>query len=109
MAESAAGMICSGRATLSQYLDTGRKQSLTVRLPSCGVSSCCKTGSGPREAKTSPGNSSTGSRFMVDRAAPVIMLVAPGPIEEVHAKAERRFFILAKPAAVCTIPCSLRA
>ena len=39
-----------------------------------------------REAKTSPGRSSTGSRFTVARAAPVIMFVAPGPIELVQAK-----------------------
>jgi len=43
----------------------------------------------------SPGNSSTGMRLMVAVAAPVIMLVAPGPIDDVQAKVCRRFFILA--------------
>src|ERR671939_1852317 len=99
MAAKAAGMSCSGRLILSQYRQTGRKQSFTERSPSCGASSCCRTGSGPREEKTSPGKSSTGRRFMVARAAPVIILVAPGPIEEVHAKVERRFLIFAEPAA----------
>ena len=84
-------MICSGRLTLSQYLETGLKASLTVRSPSCGASSCWRTGSGPREAKTSPGSSRTGSRFIVARAAPVTMFVAPGPMEEVQAKVWRRF------------------
>ena len=46
---------------------------------------------------------------MVARAAPVTMLVAPGPIEEVHAHAESRFRIRANPTAVCTMACSLRA
>ena len=36
-------------------------------------------------ANTSPGSSRTGSRLMVASAAPVTMLVAPGPMEEVHA------------------------
>lgn len=56
----------------------------------------------------SPGRRSTGRRFMVARAAPVIMLVAPGPIEEVQARAESRLRILAKADAVWTMPCSLR-
>ena len=42
-------------------------------------------------------------------AAPVSMLVAPGPIEEVQAKMRNRLFILAKAVAVCTMACSLRA
>ena len=57
----------------------------------------------------SPGSSSTGSRLMVATAAPVTMLVAPGPIEVVQASVCRRLFIFAKAAAVCTIACSLRA
>jgi hypothetical protein len=42
----------------------------------------------------------------VATAAPVIMLVAPGPIEEVQANACRRFFVLAKAVLVWTIACS---
>ncbi len=38
----------------------------------------------------------------------MIMLVAPGPIEEVQTNVCRRFFILAYATAVCTIACSLR-
>ena len=56
-----------------------------------------------RLAKISPGRSSTGSRFTVAVAAPVIMLVAPGPIEEVQAKVPNRFLALAKAVAACTI------
>ncbi len=43
----------------------------------------------------SPGSNHTGRRLMVAMAAPVSMLVAPGPMEEVQAKVCRRFFILA--------------
>jgi len=48
-----------------------------------------------RVAKVSPGSSSTGIRLIVASAAPVTMLVAPGPIDEVHAKACSRSFIRA--------------
>ena len=48
-------------------------------------------------------------RLMVASAAPVTMLVEPGPIEAVQAKACRRFLIRAKPTDACTIACSLRA
>jgi hypothetical protein len=48
-----------------------------------------------RRAKMSPGSSSTGRRLMVAVAAPVIMLVAPGPMEERQAKVCRRFLTLA--------------
>ena len=41
------------------------------------------------------GRHSTGSRFTVAVAAPVIMFVAPGPIEELQASAPSRFFIFA--------------
>jgi hypothetical protein len=47
--------------------------------------------------------------LIVAAAAPVSMLVAPGPIEVVHASVARRLRIFAKPAAVCTIACSFRA
>jgi hypothetical protein len=90
----------------SQYLETGRKQSLTDTSCDPGDSSCCSTGAGPRAAKMSPGSSRTGSRLMVASAAPVSMLVAPGPIELVQASVRRRFAILAKPTAVWTIACS---
>ena len=62
----------------------------------------------PARRVVSPGSSSTGSRLIVASAAPVTMLVAPGPIEEVHASVARRRVAFAKPAAVCTIDCSLR-
>ena len=45
---------------------------------------------------------------MVAVAAPVIMLVAPGPMEERQAKVCRRFLTLAYAVAACTAPCSLR-
>ncbi len=48
-----------------------------------------------RRAKMSPGINSTGSRLMVAPAAPVTMFVAPGPIDEMHAKVCRRFLVLA--------------
>jgi hypothetical protein len=38
----------------------------------------------------SPGSSRTGRRLIVASAAPVTMFVAPGPIEVVHAKVDRR-------------------
>ena len=73
-----------------------------------GDSSCCSTGATLRRAKMSPGSSSTGSRLMVASAAPVIMLVAPGPIEEVQMNAFSRLLALAYPAAMWTAACSLR-
>ena len=45
---------------------------------------------------------------MVASAAPVTMLVAPGPMELVQASVWSRFFCRAKAAAVWTIACSLR-
>ena len=85
------------------------KQSFTEMSPRDGASSCCRTGSEGRVANTSPGSSSTGSLLIVASAAPVIMLVAPGPIDVVHTRAPSRFFIRAYPTAVCTIACSFRA
>ena len=72
----------------------------------CGDSSCCSTGAGCRLAKMSPGSRSTGSRLMVAVAAPVTMLVAPGPIELVQANVPRPRRALAKAIAVCTMACS---
>ena len=46
---------------------------------------------------------------MVASAAPVIMLVAPGPTDEVQANVASRLRIRANPAATCTMACSLRA
>ena len=57
----------------------------------CAASSCCSTGAGTRLAKMSPGSSSTGRRLIVAPAAPVSMLVAPGPIDVVQASVRRRF------------------
>ena len=55
------------------------------------------------------GSSSTGMRLVVASAAPVSMLVEPGPIEAVQASAWVRLRIREKPTAACTMPCSLRA
>ena len=74
----------------SKNRHTGRKQSLTEIVPSCGASSCCSTGCGPRFAKVSPGSSSTGRRLTVASAAPVTMFVAPGPTDDVQANAPSR-------------------
>ena len=62
-----------------------------------------------RVAKTSEGRSRTGIRLTVAVAAPVTILVAPGPTDERQAKVDRRLRMRAKPQAVCTIACSLRA
>jgi hypothetical protein len=62
-----------------------------------------------RVAKKSLGSSSTGMRLIVASAAPVTMLVEPGPMEAVQAKACSRFLIRAKPTEACTMACSLRA
>jgi len=62
-----------------------------------------------RLAKMSPGRSSTGSRFTVATAAPVIMLVAPGPMELVQANVPSRCRVLAKATAAWTIACSFFA
>src|SRR5215472_14699628 len=48
-------------------------------------SSCCKTGATLRRAKMSPGRRRTGRWLIVAKAAPVTMLVAPGPMELVQA------------------------
>jgi hypothetical protein len=77
--------------------------------PSWKSSTCCNTGSGARDTKTSPGRNSTGSRFTCAVAAAVIKLVAPGPIEVVHAIIRRRKCALAKAIAACAIACSLCA
>ena len=95
MAFSAAGTICSGRVMRSQYFETACSVSFTVTSPRDGTSSCCSTGSEARDANTSPGRSSTGSRFTVASAAPVTRFVAPGPMDVVQAKVDRRSFIRA--------------
>ena len=105
---SAAGS-CSGRQTRSQNRHTGRNASLTDVSGSSGRSSSWSTAPARRVAKTSPGRSSTGSRFTVASAAPVTMLVAPGPTDDVHAHVARRLVALAYPEATCTIACSFRA
>ena len=108
IAARAAGISCSARSIRSKYLETGMKASFTLTSPRDELSSCCSTGSGRREANTSPGRRSTGIRLTVAAAAPVTMLVAPGPIDVVQAMVARRLRIFANPAAVCTIACSLR-
>ena len=74
----------------SKKRQTGRKQSLTLIVASCGASSCWSTGCGVRVANVSPGSSSTGSRLIVASAAPVTMFVAPGPTDDVQANAPSR-------------------
>ena len=85
IAASADGISCSGRLMRSQKRETGLKQSLTETSSELGSSSSCSTGLATRVAKMSPGSSSTGSRLMVASAAPVTMLVEPGPTDAVHA------------------------
>ena len=51
------------------------------------------TGLAARVAKMSLASSSTGIRFVVANAAPVSMLVEPGPIDAVQAMACRRLRI----------------
>ncbi len=100
---------CSGRQTRSKNRDTGRNVSFTEMSYPAVLSNSCSTGLATRVAKTSPGSSSTGSRLMVASAAPVTMLVAPGPIDAVQAIVDSRFRILANALDACTMPCSLRA
>ena len=88
-------MIWSGRLIRSQYRDTGLKQSFTDTSCDWLDSSCWSTGAGRRLAKMSPGSNSTGTRLIVAPAAPVIMLVAPGPIELVQASVRSRLCIFA--------------
>src|SRR5919201_1105239 len=97
IAATAAGTSCSGRSIRSQYRDTGWKQSFTETSPRPGTSSCCRTGSGIRDANTSPGNNSTGRRLIVAPAAAVSMFVAPGPIDVVHANVASLFRMRAYP------------
>ncbi len=92
IAPSSAGTSCSGRSIRSQNFDTGRSVSLTVLANVRSSSSCWSTVPGPRVANTSPGSRSTGSRLIVASAAPVTMLVAPGPMLDVHASVCSRFF-----------------
>ena len=93
----------------SQYRLTGLKQSLTETSWLRSDSNCWSTGPTFRRANRSPGSSKTGSRLIVAAAAPVTMLVAPGPIDEVQTSVWSLFFVLAYAAAVWTIACSLRA
>ena len=90
----------------SKYRHTGRKASLVDRDKSWVCSICCNTGSGWRQAYTSPGSSSTGMLLAVAVAAAVTMLAAPGPTELVTAKICLRFICLAKATAAWAMPCS---
>ena len=56
---------CSGRVIRSHQRETGLKQSVTPTVASLKSSTCCRTGSGPRSANTSPGSRSTGRRLTV--------------------------------------------
>ena len=109
IAPKSAEKTCSGRCTRSKKRERGLKASLTEIDASCGTSSCCNTGSDERLAKVSDGSKSTGKRFVVATAAPVNILVAPGPTEAAHAKVARRRLMRAKADDSCTIACSLRA
>ena len=97
---------CSGRATRSQYLQTGRNASFVVMPRQEGCSICCSTGSGWRVEKASPGKSSSGILLTVAQAAAVTMLAAPGPIDEAQAMIFFLSFCLANAAATWAIPCS---
>jgi 3D-(3,5/4)-trihydroxycyclohexane-1,2-dione acylhydrolase (decyclizing) len=92
IAPSRAAGSCSGRQTRSNHRDTGRKASLTLTSPLSGRSSSCSSGPAARVAKLSAGISSTGSRLTVASAAPVTMLVAPGPMLVVTAHVCSRSF-----------------
>jgi hypothetical protein len=82
--------------------------SLTVTSPDDGSSSSCSTGELTRVAKVSAGSSNTGNRLMVANAAPVNMLVEPGPTDAVTAQVCSRSFWRAYATALCTMACSLR-
>ena len=82
IAPSSADGSCSGRHDRSKNRATGRKESLTEMSFAIGCSSCWSTGSATRVANRSLGRRSTGSRLTVAVAAPVTMLVAPGPIDD---------------------------
>ena len=49
-------------------------------------STCCKTGSGNLFANVSPGKNNIGIRLLIATAAAVIILVDPGPTDEVAIK-----------------------
>ena len=90
MAAGALDSSCSGRLIRSKKRETGRNASLTETSSERGSSSSCSTGDATRVANRSPGSSRTGMRLMVASAAPVTMLVAPGPIDDVQASVESR-------------------
>src|SRR6185312_11197144 len=108
MAAGSAVSSCSGRVMRSKKRQTGRNASLTVTSASSGCCNCCSTGPWCLVAYVSPGSSSTGNLLTVASAAPVTMLSAPGPIEEVTARVARRRLYLANAVAACTRACSLR-
>ena len=90
IAASSAEGSCSGRLIRSKKRDTGRNASLTADVVGARVLELLQHRVATRVAKMSPGSSSTGSRLIVASAAPVTMLVAPGPIEVVHANVDSR-------------------
>ena len=92
IAEISADGSCSGRLTRSKKRERGRKASLTVTSAAYGASSSWSTGELARVAKVPDGRSSTGSRLIVARAAPVSMFVEPGPTEAVQTHVCSRSF-----------------
>ena len=83
---------CSGLFILSQYFDTGLKQSFADISWVKAYSVCSSRG----EAVLFENSllvKEAGILFIVAEAAAVIMLVAPGPIEVVHVNACSLFFI----------------
>ena len=91
------GALGTGKTTLVQGIGAGLGVRGPVTSPTFVIARVhpSLTGGPTLVAKVSPGSSSTGSRLTVAAAAPVTMLVAPGPIEEVQAKVARRLRCLA--------------
>ncbi len=77
--------------------ETGLKQSLTEMSSVCGDSSCWRTGATLRRANVSQGHRNA---VHGTSSSPSYHVVAPGPIEEVHANARRRLLIFEKATAL---------
>ena len=99
-------LLLPGDTFANRKPDPGLKQSLTDMVPSPKSSICCKTGSGLRLAKTSPGSNKSGIRLTWATAAAVTMFNAPGPMELVAAMTRLRFEALAKAMAASAMLCS---
>ena len=70
----------------SKYLETDLNASFCVSVGEVKFSTCCKTGSGKRLEKVSPGINNKGRRLLNATAAAVTIFVAPGPTDEVAIK-----------------------